>query len=78
MNILGQLEQGAQQLQVANSVKLALFSALTEREQVNISRKVMGNINLLPSMFVTWVGTEEGTAAVRALVDKFTGDTVAP
>lgn len=74
MNILGQLEQSAQQLQIANAIKQALFMALSEREQVNLSTKIMGNLNLLPNMFVTWVSTEEGKAAVRALVDKFTGD----
>lgn len=76
MNLFAQLEAGAQQLAVANAVKLAVVSALTEREQVNISNKIMGDVNLLPSMFVSWVKTEEGKAAVRALVDKFTGDVV--
>jgi hypothetical protein len=62
-----------QQLAVANSIKTALIGALTEREQINLSKKIMGNVELLPQMFITWVKTEEGKLAVRAMVDKFTG-----
>jgi hypothetical protein len=73
MNIMGQIENGMQQLQIANAVKNAVIAALDPQRQISISSKIMGNVNLLPQMFITWVNTEEGKAAVREMADKFTG-----
>jgi hypothetical protein len=76
MNVMGQIEEGMKQLAIASAIQTALLGALTEREKINLSTRVMGNRDLLPSMIISWVKTEEGALALRALVDKFTGDEV--
>lgn len=69
--ILGQVTAGMQQLETANRMKGLVIAALTQEQQIGISQKVMGDINLLPPMLMSWLATPEGKAAVCELADKF-------
>lgn len=71
--LIGQISGGLQQLEVANRIKNVFIAALTPQQQLAISAKIMGDLNLLPSMLVSWGSTEAGKQAIQQLANQFIG-----